>query len=60
MDGLVVHSEYDVNDELTVKVTVPKIWLRTNAPAGSRLALAEHPETHQLIIDRIAPQKRVS
>lgn len=60
MTDLVKHSEYEIEDGKPVKITVPIIWLRGFAKPGEVLGLFEHPETHQLIIDKIPSPKEVA
>lgn len=64
MDNLVLHTVYDITEETfdskPLKVTPPVIWVRTQTKPGDKVGLFEHPETHQLIIEKISPSKDAS
>jgi len=59
MSDLVKHSEYEVEDGKTIKVTVPIQWLRDFTKTGDMLGLFEDSE-HRLIIEKIPLPKEVS
>lgn len=49
--------EYIVPDDRGrfLQVSIPALWLRDHTKPGEKLGIFEHPETHQLIIEKISP-----